>query len=167
MRSTISISAIVALALAGAATAQEGPRLGCYARDYTAAHLASHPDQIVGHIVMRVRPDPAGPGTLADLAVWTADQGHVRKAGLGGQRFDQVLICWREGKAAVCGVECDGGLMQVERDDGEVLQFRTDYLLVGGGGCEGLVDLAERPGQAVSYRLSRAPDAACASAFGN
>lgn len=167
MRSTTFTSWAAALALASAAAAQDGPSLGCYARDYTAAHLAAHPEQVVARIVMRVRPDvPGGATTVADLAVWTGDQGHVRKAGQGGRRFDQAPICWREGKAALCGVECDGGILRVERDDGEVLQFATDYLLVGGEGCGGAVDLAERPGQAVSYRLGRAPEATCASAFG-
>jgi hypothetical protein len=168
VRSTTFTSLVFAVAAAGPAPAQEGPRLGCYARDHTSAHLASHPDQIVGRIVMRVRPDvPGGATTVADLAVWTANQGHVRKAGLGGRRFDQSLFCWREGKAAFCGVECDGGTFRVERDDGEVLQFVTDYLMVGETeDCGGVVDLAELPGRAVSYRLTRAPAATCVAAFG-
>ncbi|MEO1140384.1 MAG: hypothetical protein AAFW87_13110 [Pseudomonadota bacterium] len=45
MRSIIFTSALSALA--GTAAAQEFPQPGCYARDYDAAHLANHPEQVI------------------------------------------------------------------------------------------------------------------------
>ena len=154
-------------AMADGAMAGEGPSLGCYERDYSDTHLADHPDQIVDRIVLDIyRPPDGGEDIFVKMAVWTANQGYVRKTGQGGQRFDQSLYCYQDGKAARCQVECDGGHFTVEHDDGEVLQFATGYLQAGEAEeCGGAIDLAERPGQMVSYRLMRAPGATCEAAF--
>ena len=144
----------------GAATAG-GPVPGCYARDYSDAHLAANPDQVVDRIVLRVRAD-AGAGTVADLWVITARQGHVLKSGQGGRRFTQFLYCRDESRGPVCAVECDGGSFTVTAQGPDGLSFSTDYLLVGEGeGCGGAVDLAERPGRAVTYRLDRVAWSVC------
>ncbi len=176
MRSITFISAVM---LAGHAVAQGMPTHGCFARDYGADHLAKNPDQIVARMVAeidtaeQILPDltdweemstSSRQETWMRLAVWTANQGHVGATGHGNRRFDQILICGGGG----CGVECDGGGFDIERDDGDTLQFRTDYLMVGEiGGCGGAIDLAERPSEAVSYRLTRVPDALCEREFGN
>ncbi len=165
MRSTIFTSLAVAL-IAGQVMAQTHLSGGCYARAYTADHLAANPDQVVARIVLFIWVEPETPDEI-DLAVWTGNQGHVAASGTANRRFDQSLMCWREDMATTCEVECDGSSLQVERADGEMLQFRTSNLTAGqGGGCGDTIDLTERPGQPVSYRLSRAPHRVCADAFG-
>jgi hypothetical protein len=53
--------------------------------------------------------------------------------------------------------------MSITRLDAEVLEFRTDYLMVGDEAdvCAPGVDLAERPGVPVTYRLFRQSNRAC------
>jgi hypothetical protein len=180
-----SITFISAFLIAGEAIAQGAPTHGCFARDYGADHLASHPDQIVARMVVLIGPAtvilPSLPSwreatggsqsaeilnpdqTWMRMAVETANQGHVATSGHGGQRFEQALVCGGGG----CGVECDGGGFEVERDDGDTLQFVTDRLMVGvTDECGGAVDIAELPGKSVSYRLTRVPDALCEREFG-
>lgn len=158
------VSAILAatVMVTGSLEAQGGPSLGCYARDYTDAHLASQPAQVVDQIILRVRRDDSDSLTVADMAVVTANQGHVVKNGLARQHFDQFLVCWQDGSRSFCGVECDGGKMEITHDTGKMLQFRTKYLIVGDRqSCGGPLDLAEVPGEMVPYRLYRVSDAVC------
>ena len=154
-------AAVIAAALAGAAAAADGPAPGCYARDYSDAHLAKHTAQIVDRMVMRIWQQDGGT-TVADMWVITANQGHVRQSGLGGHRLWQFLICGSDDGQPICGVECDGGRMEITRQDSKGLTFRTRYLLVGPTDqCGGAIDLAEVPGQAVSYRLNAVPETMC------
>lgn len=162
MRSIIFTSLVVACA---AAPVLAGPPEGCFVRHYTDSHLAGQPAQVVASIWLDIgtRVYDGHAQVDASMGVVTADQGHVRRAGLGGRYFDQFLICWQEGNWR-CAVECDGGHMEIIRYDGKVLEFRTRYLIVGdtgGEGCGGSVDLAEKPGVAVVYRLYRAKDWEC------
>lgn len=174
MRSTISTSLALAAAVlsaaTGAAQAEGGPSHGCYARTYSATHLRANPAQVVERMLLRVRPEaPSGPAeTVADMSVWAANQGHARSDGVGGERFDGFLFCWQQGKGKGCGIECDGGTLDIEIDDGRTLQFRTDYLMLGSAhDCGGILDLAERPGEIVSYRLERVADAVCTDELGD
>ena len=167
MRSTICISVLsLALALAGGAGADPLLPSGCYARAYDAAHLAAHPAQIVERFTLALTYDAAFDATRAPLSVTLADQGRARAEGAGGQTFEQTLYCYRaDGQTTgsiQCGVECDGGSFDV-RLDGETLDLRTDYVMVGATGeCGGAFDLAEVIGQPVTYRLFRVDDAQCA-----
>ncbi len=160
MRNIIFTSFLAALA-APALAQDGGPPFGCYARDYDAAHLAAHPDQVVDRITLRVYRDQHGQH-VAGLQVLTANQGHVAMSGNGGQVFDQWLVCWEESGTQFCGVECDGGSFQVTRYTGEALTIELRSLWVGDvQGCGGAVDIGERPGQSVKYRLDVMPDSAC------
>lgn len=135
---------------------------GCYVRDYSDAHLAKHPAQVVDRITLDLYRQATGE-VVAEMWVVTARQGHAARAGEGGKRFSQFLICWDDAGRPVCGVECDGGKMDITRLDANGLTFQTSYLLVGDAeACGGVVDLAERPGQPVSYRLDRVEPAVCA-----
>ncbi len=158
MRSIIFISAV---ALLVGPVAAQGLPPGCYVRDYSAAHLAKHPAQVVGWIRLKVFKDAYG-DTVADLDAAVADQGHAAGSGLGGQVLGQALHCWESGGQTGCSVECDGGWFTVQRSDAESLTIRTEYLLIGDvEGCGGALDLAEVPGQPVSYRLDRIDDGYC------
>ena len=137
------------------------PMEGCYLRDYSAAHLARNPAQVVDRIALRVLQQEGG-DMIARIWVDLADQGHVAASGHGGQRMTQFLICWDNEGTPFCAVECDGGSFEVRRQDAGGMVFETRYLMVGEtDACGGAVDLAEQPGQAVSYRLDRVEDAIC------
>ncbi len=156
----IIFTSIAASLLAGAALGGE-LRPGCYHRDYTDAHLASHPDQIVDWISMIVEKDAQG-YTVARMLVATANQGYVRATKQGGQLFKQWLGCWQDGARAFCAVDCDGGNFTVTRDTGTSITFQTTYLMVGEtDDCGGAIDLAEIPGKPVKYRLDLVSDSAC------
>lgn len=136
------------------------PMMGCFMRDYSDAHLAKHPAQVVDEIALSVR--QAGEFINGTLWVLTARQGHVAHSGLGGRLLKQQLLCWKEMGTMNCFVECDGGGFTVTKATGDSLTFRTNFLLVGDeNGCGGPVDLAENPGQPVSYRLNRADPTVC------
>jgi len=155
------VATVLVAAVVGTAVFAGGPRSGCYQRDYTQAHLSSHPDQIVDQITLLIRKDDYGE-TVASMRVLTANQGHVALSGHGNQLFDQFLICWADGARTGCSVECDGGRFEVTRDTGKALTFRTRNLWVGNTDeCGGAIDLAERPGQPVSYRLNKVGASAC------
>lgn len=154
----------------GAAMAKPLLPLGCYVRNYDAAHLAAHPAQIVQRFFLAIRYDAEYDTTSMPLAVTMADQGRARTEGFGGQSFDQSLYCFESGEGdghrLLCGVECDGGYFELLRADGETLDLRTSYVTVGDtGSCGGAVDMAEVIGQPVTYRLHRIDDALCDEIF--
>ncbi len=139
----------------------DGPATGCFERDYTDAHLTKHRIQIVDRMVLRVYQQQGG-AKVANMWVKPANQGHVAASGDGGQHFSQFLFCWTDNGENKCAVECDGGTMQVTKQNAKGLTFRTKYLIVGDAEeCGGAVDLAEVQGQYVSYRLNRVSDAVC------
>lgn len=151
-----------AILLAAAPAADADPAFGCYARDYSDAHLAKHPAQVVDEIILSLHSPETHNDIFGTMWVKTANQGHVRASGYANQVLMQTLICWRHNGALHCGVECDGGAFTVTKLNSKGLTFRTDNLMVGGSeGCTGPVDLAEIPGQPVSYRLNRVPDSVC------
>ena len=101
------------------------PLLGCYERRYDAAHLASHPGQIVLRVRLNVTktaiPSSGAPSFVADahLEIW------VKK---NKQAFNSLGACMAEGD----GLICNGSLSAAEVDlcktkaDG-VRQCRIDY----------------------------------------
>lgn len=145
--------------------------LGCFERNYTKAHLASQPAQVVESIRVLFDEETFDDSTYiyATMQVLLANQGHVRTEGLGGTTLDQFLICEDErapGSGTLadvsCFVECDGGSMQITRNSGGILEFRTDYLMVGDyDECGGATDLTEYQGKPVTYRLNQVNDARC------
>lgn len=145
----------------GSVRAQSGPEPGCFHRAYSEDHLKRNPDQVVA--AMRLKIFDSGNERHAQMDVRFANQGHVRRTGYGGQRLKQLLVCTETSNGRQrCGVECDGGLMVVTRQDASGLTFETDYLVVGEAEqCGGAVDLAEKPGERVSYRLMRAQANVC------
>ena len=165
MRNTIFTKALTVMAFlaagAGMGPAQAQSLEGCWARSYSATHLAGQPAQVVRDIMLRVHPGGAK-STTANLSVIAANQGHAGKRGQGGQLFETFLLCDRTARGWRCAVECDGGSLTVTRLDGKVLEFRTDYLMTGyGDSCGGLLDLAEIPGRPVTYRLYRQTGKPC------
>jgi len=153
--------------IAGPALAQD-VLPGCYQRVYTAQHLANHPEQVVSAVTLWVGDWYTEVARSAQIEVIPADQGHAAGAGFQGQVLQQMLFCGNEAGEARCAVECDGGGFDVIRQDASGMTFRTDYMLVGtGGACGGVMDMAERPNEGVSYRLPRVDEAVCADLRSN
>ena len=160
-----ALGAVVATGVAfGAGVAlAEGPQHGCYMRDYSEAHLAKHPTQIVDWMTLWVYEDEDR-DTMANMTVGFARQGNVRGTVFAGETVSQALVCFDMDGVPGCGVECDGGYFTVERDQADGMTIETRYLLVGDTDeCGGAVDLAEVEGQAVRYRLNRVDSGQCVS----
>lgn len=168
-------AALAALLLAAAVPAWATPPNGCFARDYSPEHLAAHPEQVVAAISIEFHPGTledglnAGPGsTVAVLDVTLANQGHVTTEsapedgfpdGFGGERMYNAFVC--EAGSDHCGSPCWGGF-DITASSPDGITIRTDGLWVGmGQDCGGFTDLTERPGEPVSYALTRAPASAC------
>ena len=159
MRSIIHTS-VAAVMLAGTALAQDLPA-GCYHRDYSDGHLASHPNQVVDWMRMLVGQDVYGNKTVS-MEVGFANQGHAGRSGHGGWAFDQYLSCWDDDGRTGCSVDCDGGAFTVTNLTGSSVTIQTDYLMIGDTEeCGGAVDLAEIQGKPVRYRLDRVSDSVC------
>lgn len=158
--------ALFALVLAAPALAE--PSYGCYERVYSEQHLAGQPDQVVSELRLYLTSSESeNLEWTAGMEVISANQGHAARDGLGEQRFTQFLICWEDGGRRGCSVECDGGSLVITKDTHDELKFRTDYLMVGDAAeCGGSLDLAEKVGKAVTYKLNRAPDHHCAAISG-
>ena len=157
-RSGVALTMLVAASVSMA----EGPPLGCYTRDYSDAHLAKNPKQVVDRMSLLVYED-GNNNVLADMYVTFADQGHVKGTRHAGQTLDQFLLCFDfEGRAG-CTVECDGGNFFVTKLTDSSMTFKTHYMMIGddAGSCGGAVDLAEEPGVGVSYRLNRVDPGQC------
>ncbi|SMX30275.1 hypothetical protein TRP8649_04418 [Pelagimonas phthalicica] len=151
-----------ALAACGSFAAANDIRPGCYERIYSQSHLASHPDQHVAAIRMKVGEWITNVSRDTRLEATFANQGQVRGTGAAGRTMAQFLFCGTEDSWDRCQAECDSGSLQVIKQSNSSMTFRTRYLMVGDAqSCGGYVDLAEIQGQWVSYRLNRVPDANC------
>ncbi|MFY0623234.1 MAG: hypothetical protein JXQ89_16235 [Pelagimonas sp.] len=160
------VNAAIAAVLLG----QLGPQMaqageiwpGCYERVYSDAHLAKHPKQVVKVIRLQVGEWLSDTDRAGKMQVIPANQGHVRGTGLAGQSLSQFLLCSQRGDTPVCQVECDGGSLELTKQDNTSLTFRTRYLMVGDNEeCGGVMDLAEVQNQWVKYRLNRVQASAC------
>lgn len=155
------LSLAIAL-MAQPVAAQDLPQ-GCWARDYSAAHLRDNPAQNVASIRLNFLRATEGSGGIPvmEVMVRLADQGLARSMGMGGAVLTQTAYCHPDGTAWTCGVECDGGQMRIKAPEGDTLDVTTDYFLVGQTeGCGGVFDLAERM-RATTYRVKKAAASAC------
>lgn len=153
---------LVLLAGLAVPVAAEEIRPGCYTRVYSDQHLRENPAQVVKSVRLKVGGWMTEVAREAMIEVVPANQGHARGAPWVGARLQQFLICGTESGAPLCQVECDGGSMEVTRQDAQGMVFRTRYMMVGTTGeCGGVMDMAEKRNQWVSYRLYRTADSDC------
>ncbi|WP_294220947.1 hypothetical protein [uncultured Shimia sp.] len=163
MKVLIRSLALSGVMLAGPVLA-EGPDAGCYVRDYSDAHLAGQPAQVVDWMQLWIYQDD-NQNKLANMLVGFSNQGHVAGTEHAGQVLDQFLLCFDYDGRKGCAVECDGGNFYVARDTGEAMTIETDNLWVGEtDSCGGAVDLAEVPGKPVKYKLNRVAAHQCEAA---
>ncbi|MCI2398588.1 hypothetical protein [Aliiroseovarius subalbicans] len=156
---------------AGLVVALAAPTLaapeGCWSRQYSDAHLARQPAQVVAAAWLSFHFDQDHDQLFAMLSVVTTNQGHVRGTANANMFVDQGLLCWpntaRGADAWSCAIDGDGGGFEITRMDAKVLEFRTRHLLMGNfeDNTGPVVNLAEQAWTDVTYRLYRADDAAC------
>lgn len=149
------------LVLASPTLAQTLP-MGCFARDYDAAHLAANPQQNVQSIRLNFVPEHEFGSNVMAVRVLLANQARAADEGFGGQVMEQLSYCWDDGGTLRCGVECDAGIMDIGTVVGDRLDVTTSNFWVGDvEGCGGAMDLAEIDGQSTTYRVFRADGAQC------
>lgn len=162
MRSLVFVG-LLALATPAPNLAQAQDILACYARNYSDAHLAANPAQVVQSMVFAFEQGEAE--VLVNMAVKVANGGHAKGGPLVGKWVRQGMFCFDGGAGQVgtrCAIECDAGSMEVVKVTPNSLTFRTNYLTVGEADeCGGSIDIAERPGQPVSYKLMKADPKHC------
>lgn len=130
-----------ALALAVLAAPAWAAPQGCFARQYSQAHLAANPAQTVAALELWLDPVPADTLGVEAALVRVAFRD-------GAQVYRQVLFCHHadpaEGhppRALRCGVECDGGsFVAWERAPGELLLRTEGFVVEGGCGAAPLAD---------------------------
>ena len=156
--------------IAPAAMAENLPS-GCFAREYSAEHLAAHPTQRVERIVLWT--DVATDGENPDEAVlvaWMAKNAYFA----AGMRVDGWFLCeggecQNEGDATKsCGQLQDrGGFIVTGYQKGsggksDAVEITTQFLIMNSrGDCAVDASLTEVFGQPTTYRLLRVNEAVC------
>ena len=153
---------LTALLLLPALPAAAEMPLGCFARDYSAEHLAKNPNQHIAALRLNFTRQPGAKEISVDVIGRYGDQGRAKLDRVSGKVFTQLAFC----DSKHCQVECDGGSFTVTSLKGDTLTIRTSYFVLegGAGGCEGNSDLAELGGGETTYRLTRAVASACKGA---
>ncbi|MEJ6393950.1 hypothetical protein V8J82_11825 [Gymnodinialimonas sp. 2305UL16-5] len=150
--SIICISAMVpSLALA-----QSFPA-GCFVRDYSAEHLAEHPEQGVAEIRMLFDENDLS----LTIAAVMGETGQAVRDDVAGRHLTERALCDRNGR---CAILCDGGDLWLHRDEGASILMRTDGARIATEPCRTDLpssDLAEAPNAVTTYRLFRASEEAC------
>lgn len=158
--STICISA----ALVATSIAAQSIPTGCFARDYSQAHLASHPDQVVESMWLQIIDNSAeGLEPSFTITALMADQGHAGRDGLGGMVLSESGSCWN---GQECMVYCDGGGFAFTHIDPTHVEITTRHMrVVESDACEGgdqaVATLAEQIDHPTTYRLFRKEDWVC------
>ena len=111
----LAVTSVAAEELSSFVAAQDGAR-ACWSRQYSAEHLAAHPDQLVTAMAFTMQ-------FGQDFHLFQLDA-DLR----GGQTGRATGTCSEyEGKIS-CGVDCDGGGVLLSHGaDGKVLLDLTDY----------------------------------------
>ncbi|UYN99828.1 MAG: hypothetical protein KIT02_00875 [Devosia sp.] len=104
----------------------ESGNYACWKRDYDAAHLASHPDQLVTNMSLVVDfPTEAEAREFSSFYDFSLDA--TLRGGKSGNGSGTCTPSG-DGTGMVCGIDCDGGGVAVGiRDDGSVLVDLEHY----------------------------------------
>ena len=160
MRSIIFTSAL-GMVLAVPVVADPIP-MGCFERTYDAAHIASHPNQIVDWVRLEISENDTFDVIDAFLEARFSNQGRVKGTKSAGKILDQLLSCQEFGSGPGCAVDCDGGSFRFVRVSEKSITIETEGVTLGvTEGCGGSESLAEHLGETVRYRLNRVDDAIC------
>lgn len=126
----------------------------CYLRQYSAAHLAAHPDQRVTQIAL----GPWGPewGNRRDLVLTVA----IYLTG-NPQRYSGVAYCRDAGPYLRCRMEGDAGSFALEAATGGALRMTLTGDGIGFEGPRDFVALSARTGDDRVFLIPPVPADAC------
>lgn len=123
----------------------------CYARDYSAAHLAGHPQQRVSSIALTpddaVSPDPR-------LELWVT----ITLRDQPGEQYLALAVCENSGDTVYCGLEGDAGGFTVEPAKGGAVLVRVTREGMSFEGENGFVTLESNRGDDRSFLLQPVRD---------
>ncbi len=134
-----------------------GNGAACYARTYTASHLAKHSGQKTAFIQFAYLPGQFGPTAPGDLEFKVS----VRFK-YGPEVFTNTGLCFPKGAAYRCQIECDGGGFELKDQDADsiLLINKSGFVLSECDGGDAFVELLPEPDDKV-FRLDRMPVANC------
>ena len=156
--SRVLIALVVSLAVivvAPAVGAKADTALGCFARVYDRAHLASHPDQIITTVRLSIKKPDLRSSYAYDFALSARVRGRDVPLNTGG-------LCVRELGGVKCTVECDGGGVDIKPHAGHAMMY-LDRIRVAKCGeelFEGGEELSGGKDDRV-FRLDRMDDRVC------
>ncbi|UYV39057.1 hypothetical protein N4R57_08615 [Rhodobacteraceae bacterium D3-12] len=142
-----------------------GASNSCYARSYSADHLAKHPKQQVTAIRIDHFPRVSGPfGKDGQPLIYPKAPEIVVNLSVtlrgNSEAYGATGFCWPDGKGMSCGLECDGGRFNLVDKSG------TKLLITGGSDiyfhdCDAGDTVLSREPDDKSFLLTRLPDAQC------
>ena len=163
MRNSKALSIIFTSAiLTGPALADEAFPMGCYARDYSPAHLAAHPGQGVAALAINFSEDGDWPGeSYFFVRARMSDQGQAARDGVQGMTLFEGGTCRHAN--GDCFVDWDGGGFTLISRDGDTILIGTRGMRLTLDGCDSdaISGLNETYDGETRYRLTAAPPEAC------
>lgn len=160
---TFAFTALLSLS-ASATTLTEifGPLQGkpaCFGKTYSEAHLKSHPKQTVKNVLVKLSTNLFGSeGHYIEVLV------NQKKAPKKNLR--QSMNCIESDGKVFCGVDCDGGSVDIQALEEGMLTIKNNGLIVKGGCGEEedeTVFLENKRGGDDFFVLNELPLAACKS----
>ncbi|WP_374643878.1 hypothetical protein [Tabrizicola sp.] len=148
-------SALILMCLSGPALAKSPTDLmfpsdaRCYARSYTADHLARHPAQRV--TAMALRPDRQAAAPF--LGLWLS----VTLRGAPGGTFEALASCENIEHTLYCTMEGDAGAFSIEPGKGKAVLVSTGSRGIGLENEAGFVTLERDRGDDRSFLLRPVP----------
>jgi hypothetical protein len=137
----------------------------CFSRIYDAGHLAQHPQQNVRTMMLLVKADADQPGYELSLGVTFRRSGaHFESAGNCGSIHDTSAV-GGSSSTAHCGVDCDGGRLDVAMKDAKSVQVSIPaHVRIWRAGSENDSDQSRRFGADDKvFRLDKAALTDCLS----
>ncbi len=165
----IALLALVATSL----TANAAPKIGevfagvthaqpkCYGREYSRAELAKHPKQTVEMIKAKLLKYSADPSMES-----RGMKIEVRLKGQEGLNFHAEFSCHEYDGKLMCGIDCDGGSVDIAQFDPKTMTLKNNGFVVAGG-CgedEQTKFLKALKGGDDLFKLTALPQAFCSDA---
>jgi len=163
MRSSKALSIIfTSLTLAAPVMANEAFPIGCFARSYSADHLAAHPGQGIAALSIEFSEEGDWPGeSYFFVRARMSDRGQAARDGVQGMTLFEGGTCRHENSN--CYVDCDGGGFDLISWDGDTVLIATSGMRLTLDGCDGdaISSLNETYDGETRYRLYAAQPEAC------
>lgn len=163
MRKPRALSIIcISAALALPAWAEDSFPVGCFARSYSAEHLAAHPGQGIAALAVSFTEEGDWPGeSYFFVRALMSDQGQAARDGVEGLTLFEGGTCRHENRN--CFVDCDGGGFDLISWEGDTIVIATRGMRLTLDGCDSdaISGLNESPSGETRYRLAAAPPEAC------